>query len=407
MLRCYRVQLKFPLSPQTFITLLCVLFCLSGCDEVVEETPTYVVTEKPFSIEIQGSGEIEAAEAQKIVSPGTQAMTLAWLAVENSMVKKGDVIAKFDAEQLLMDSRTEELEMQLIEQDVEQSLALQYQQQNEIRSEQGLVKHEFDFVDKFAIDDVRVYSKLEIIDTMQNRDFLGAKENFLDWKEGSIDEQNDSALAVLSIKRKGHEVKFQTHQKALSTLQVYAPYDGLLTYEKDRRGEKPSIGQTIFPGRAIAKIPNLENMQAKVFVLARDAIDLAENQNVTIRLDAFPEQNFAGVVNSVSGYPRSIERGNPVTYYELIVALKQQDKSLMQPGRKLSATIRSDASGKSLLVPLQAIYHQQGRSFVYLKKGSRFTEQEVTTGQKNLYFVQVASGLSQGDIIALSTPEQS
>ncbi len=383
------------------------LLLLAGCEEVEQQTPVYTVTEKEFSIEMQGFGEIEAAEAIRIVSPGTQPMTIAWLADENSLVKKGDVIAKFDAEQLMKDSRQEELEMRLIEQDIAQSMAQQYQQQNEIQSEQGLVKHEFDFVDKFAIDDVRVYSKLEIIDTMQNRDFLGAKENFLDWKEGSIDEQNDSAIAVLDIKRKGHEAKYNRHQKALSTLQVFAPNDGLLTYEKDRRGEKPSIGQTVFPGRPIAIIPNLENMQAKVYVLAREAINLVVEQKVSIRLDAFPDRTFGGKVTNVSGYPRSIERGNPVTYYEVVVSLDQQDKSLMQPGRKLSATIRSAPEDKKLLVPLQAIHHQQGKSFVYLKSGDEFTQQEVTTDEKNLFFVQVSSGLNQGDIIALSIPEQS
>lgn len=390
--------------------MLVVIFCtvgLTACEEVEQATPTYVVTEKTFSIEMQGFGEIEAAEAVKIVSPGSQPMTIAWLAEENSLVNKGDVVAKFDAEQLLKDSRQEELEMQLIEQDIVKSMAQQFQQQNEIQSEQGLVKHEFDFVDRFAIDDVRVYSKLEIIDTMQNRDFLGAKENFLDWKEGSIEEQNDSELAVLDIKRKGHEAKFQRHQKALSTLQVYAPYDGLLTYEKDRRGEKPSVGQTVFPGRPIAKIPNLENMQARVFVLAREAINLEEKQNVEIVLDAFPDKSYAGKVTNVSGFPRSIKRGNPVTYYEVVVTLNEQNKAVMQPGRKLTANIRSESKENKLLVPLQAIHHQQGKSFVYVKQGSDFKQTEVTTDEKNLYFVLVSSGLDSGDEIALSIPEQS
>ena len=32
-----------------------------------------------------------------------------------------------------------------------------------------------------------------------------------------------------------------------------APYSGLLVYVKDRRGEKPSVGNTVFPGSPIAE----------------------------------------------------------------------------------------------------------------------------------------------------------
>lgn len=377
---------------------------LSGCNEVKQSEPTFAITKQEFKVEVGGFGEIEAAEAQRIVSPGRRPMTIAWLAEENSLVKKGDIIAKFDSEQIEKNSRQEELQMELIEQDIVQSKASRSQQSNEIASEQGFVKFEFDFADKFAIDDVRVYSKLEILDTMQNRDFLGAKEDFLNWKEGSILEQNASELAVLGIKRRSHEEKFERHQSALSQLQVYAPYDGLLTYEKDRRGDKPSIGQTVFPGRPIAKIPNLENMQAKLYVLAKEAIDLAVEQSVVVTLDAFPSRRFNGKIIHVSGYPRSIRRGDPVNYYEVTVALLEQDKMIMQPGRKLTATITSKSQPDSILVPLQALHHRQGSSYVYLQKGREFVQKQVTTGQKNLFFVAITEGLEAGDVIALSEP---
>lgn len=383
------------------------LALLYGCGEVRQTTPTFEVSQREFVIDVAGFGEIEAAKAQRIVSPGTQPMTIDWLAEENSMVKKGEVIARFDAEQLRMDSRQEELEIQLLQQDIVQSEAQKSQQQSEVKSEQDFVEYEYEFADKFAIDDLRVYSKLEIIDSFQNRDFLGAKEHFLDWKQGSINQQNNSNIEVLAIKQRGHEVKYLRHQQALSKLNVYAPNNGLLTFVKDRRGEKPSVGQTVFPGRPIAIIPDLSQMQAKLFVLSKDALGLASGNSVTLVLDAFPDHTFKGSVLSVSGFPRSIERGNPVTYYELVVKLDQQDPQKFQPGRKLSATILIDTLAPRLLVPLQAIHHQQGRSFVYKQDKGKFVEQTVTTAQKNLYFVEITSGLNAGDVIALSVPEAS
>ncbi|MGQ8367468.1 efflux RND transporter periplasmic adaptor subunit [Glaciecola sp. 1036] len=381
-------------------------FCLLGCSEAPQESiPTYQVKASDFSIQVSGFGEVEAAQSQKILSPGRQPMTLAWLKDENSYVEKGEVIARFDAERIQRDSREEEFELLKLEQDILKSIAQQREQKQEVSSDQTYVGHEFEFVDRFAIDDLRIYSQLEIIDTLANRDFLEAKDGFLDWKEHSIDEEHDSQMAVLDIRKSGVDAKYQMLKSALSSLEVVSPYAGLLVYEKDRRGEKPSVGQTIFPGRAIAQIPNLENMQAKIYVQANDAIDLEIGQTVDIQLDAYPDREFTGKLTNVSGFPRTIERGNPVTYFELTASLDQQDKSIMQPGRKLSATIFVKAPSETIVVPIQTLHHQNGNTYVYLKDGDHFVRQEVSSGRKNLYVVEITQGLSQGDVIALSQPE--
>jgi multidrug efflux pump subunit AcrA (membrane-fusion protein) len=378
---------------------------LIACEDEQATIPTYAIENTEFEIKVSGFGEIEAANAQRILTPGTQAMAIAWLAPENTIVAKGDVIARFDAQQIIRDSRNEELEMLKLQADIVRSEAVQVQQQNDVVSDQVFVQEEFEFVDRFAIDDLRIYSQLEIIDTLQNRDFLEAKDEFLDWKGGSLSQQHKSEIAVLDIQKNSHQAKFERFQSALSQLEVVAPYSGLLVYEKDRRGEKPSIGQTVFPGRPIAKIPNLNDLQAKVFVLANDAIDLSNGLSVNMRLDAFPDRIFSGTINNVSAFPRSIERGNPVTYYEVTVSLDQQDSQIMQPGRKLVADIQVKASSERLVIPLQAIHHENGESYVYVKAGSQFSKSPVSTGIKNQFLVEITQGLSKGDVIALSVPD--
>ena len=386
--------------------LLAVMF-LSGCGSQEQSSiPLYEVIQTPFSIEVEGFGEIEAAQSQKIMTPGRRAMTIAWLKDENTYVEKGEVIARFDAQQILKDSRDEELQLMLLAQDIVKSNAQQNQAKQDIDSDQSFVKYEFDFTDRFAIDDLRVYSQLEIIDTLANRDFLEAKDDFLEWKETSIVEQHSNENAVLDIRKTGVETMFNRHQQALSSLEVVSPFSGLLVYEKDRRGEKPAIGQSVFPGRPIAQIPNLDNMQASLFVQANDAIDLAKGLAVDIRLNAFPNKVFSGEISNVSGFPRSIERGNPVTYFEIVVTLLEQDKSMMQPGRKLTAKINVKAPTDQLVVPLQALHFEDGSTYVYLQEGNEFSKQAVVSGRKNLYLVEITEGLSNGDVIALSLPQR-
>ena len=69
------------------------------------------------------------------------------------MLKKARSIARFDAQQILKDSRDEELQLMLLAQDIVKSNAQQNQTKQDIDSDQSFVKYEFDFTDRFAIDD--------------------------------------------------------------------------------------------------------------------------------------------------------------------------------------------------------------------------------------------------------------
>ena len=393
-------------SLSKFVVIISITVSLISCSESKLSLPTYEVKLRDFDVIVPAFGELESEQAQPITAPGRQSMTISWLAEENSFVKKGDVVARFDPDKLIKDSREQELEMFLLAQDIAKSQAQQLQQLSDIDAEQQMVNEEFQFTDKFAIDDVQLYSKLEILDTLQNRDFLNAKDDFLEWKEGSIDRQTDSAIDVLTIRQKGHKNKYQQHQDALNQLEIIAPYDGLLVYEKDWRGEKPSVGQTVFPGAKLAKLPNLDKLQAKLFVLANEAIDLDENQRVEIQLAASPDNRITGKVKTVSGFPRSIERQNPIKYYELSASIDKEANVQLQPGKKITANIIVQAPEKKLTVPVQAIHHLQGENFVYLFKNGSFEKKVVETGEKNLYFVVITAGLNEGDTISLSIPEQ-
>ena len=393
-------------SLSKFVVIISITLSLISCSESKLSLPTYEVKLRDFDVIVPAFGELESEQAQPITAPGRQSMTISWLAEENSFVKKGDVVARFDPDKLIKDSREQELEMFLLAQDIAKSQAQQLQQLSDIDAEQQMVNEEFQFTDKFAIDDVQLYSKLEILDTLQNRDFLNAKDDFLEWKEGSIDRQTDSAIDVLTIRQKGHKNKYEQHQDALNQLEIIAPYDGLLVYEKDWRGEKPSVGQTVFPGAKLAKLPNLDKLQAKLFVLANEAIDLDENQTVEIQLAASPDTKITGKVKTVSGFPRSIERRNPIKYYELSASVDERTNVQLQPGKKITANIIVQAPEKKLTVPVQAIHHLQGQNFVYLFKNGNFEKKVVQTGEKNLYFVVITDGLNEGDTISLSIPEQ-
>lgn len=387
--------------------LLCslLLSCLVGCEQAQQTIPTFKVTQRPFILNVPATGELEAAKAEVISAPSQRSMTIAWLEQEYSNVKKGQLIAKFDGEKLSLDMRKEMLAMMLLEQDIALKQSSLTQDELDVAKDKQLVVKEFAFADEFAIDDVRLYSRMEIIEKMQNKDYLGAKDNYLNWKKESVVDQNSSAIDVLSIRKQGSEAKYDQLQNALSTLEVYAPYDGLLVYQSNWRGEKPTVGETVFPGMTIAKLPDLSQMQVKAYVLDKEAIGLAKGQPATIRLDAFPEQEFSGTLSEVSGFSRTISRANPTKYFEVTIALDDRANKLFTPGRKLSAQITVHNGTPKLLVPTQSIHNEDGLNYVFKQHGTTFVKQAVSIGAKNLYFVEITDGLVEGDYVALSLKE--
>ena len=388
-----------------WIVCLLVPAVLSACGDVEQTIPTYTVERQAFELQVPVTGELEAASATAIGASSRRPMTIAWLEKEYTNVKKGQLIARFDAEQLTLDMRKEMLAMMLLEEDMKLNRSTLTQEEQGVDVDKALVVKEFAFADEFTVDDLRVYSRIEIIENMQNKEYLGAKDNYLDWKKESVVDQNTSAIDVLNIRKQGSEQKYEQIKSAIETLEVYAPYDGLLVYESNWRGEKPSIGQTVFPGRPIAKLPDLSQMQAKGFVLDKQAINLSPGQAVTIRLEAYPNTIFTGTLRQVAGFSRTISRNDPTKFFEVVIDIDDQDSPLLTPGRKLNARIEVAKGDTRLLVPIQSIYNEQGINYVFRQQGSEFIRQQIDIGQKNLHFVEVVKGLTEGDNIALSYRE--
>jgi hypothetical protein len=78
---------KYEVRSASIVLLLSALL-ISACSEEEATVPTYEITDRSFEIKVFAFGEIEAAEAQRIPSPGNQPMTLEWLAPENTIVQK-------------------------------------------------------------------------------------------------------------------------------------------------------------------------------------------------------------------------------------------------------------------------------------------------------------------------------
>lgn len=383
------------------------LIALVGCGEEAPTHLLYTVENQPLMVSVPAKGELFAAKATNISAPMTRRgmQNIAWLAPEFTRVKEGDVIARLDGEAMMIQAREKQNEMAITQEEITEKNSSLDQQISAIKKDIGMIDQEKDFADQFSIDDVRIRSKLEILDQLQNAAYLGSKQEYLHWKNDSFSASSQGELGLLQMRKKQHQTKIEQFNETLALLEIKAPHDGLLTYKANWRGEKPRAGQTLWPGQKIAQLPDVSNMKAKLLVLENEAIDLKVTQNVNFYLNVDASKQYTGKIESVAPFPKSVKRGNPQKFFEVTVLLDQQHPSLFMPGRKLEATINVASLASKIVVPLQSVFTKAQQTIVYRYQDGEFVQTPVTLGQSSLSHVEITQGLTQGQQISLTDKE--
>lgn len=385
------------------------LLGLLSCSDEAPKPLLYTVEANELTVNIPAKGELFAAKATNISAPVTRRgmQNIAWLAPEFIHVKKGDIIARLDGEAMMIQAQEKTNELAITREEITEKNSSLEQQISAIKKDIGMIDQEKDFADKFSIDDIRIQSKLEILDQMQNAAYLGSKQEYLYWKNDSFSTSSQGELGLLKMREEQHQSKIDQFNQSLALLEIKAPHDGLLTYKANWRGEKPRPGKAVWPGEKIAQLPDVSNMKAKLFVLENEAIDLAEGQTVSFFLNLDANKVYSGKVENVAPFPKSVKRGNPQKYFEVIVILDQQQPDLFMPGRKLDAKITVASIEDKVLVPLQSVFTKDQQTIVYIYENGDFIETPVTLGQSSLSHVEITDGLSSGQKISLTNKEHS
>lgn len=380
---------------------------LSGCsDQSKNNIMTVEVKQSELSVSVPAKGEVVAATSTVMSVPGSARgpQTVSWLLPENTIVKKGDVVARFDGETFVTQRDSTRLDLNSADLETKNKSRVIDSEKADIKSDTIVVDKEIGFSDKFNIDDLTVYSKNDIIDALDNREYLSAQKGFLSWKLDNFSLSSGSEMELMSLKAQQYQTKLDQYELALTQLEVFAPHDGIVIYEQNWRGEKPRIGKSLWPGTKIATLPELSVLQAKLYVLESEAGNIEVGNKADIRLDARPEVVFSGVVEKKDNIAKTIRSGNPVKYFGITVSIENPDLSFVQPGNKVTASLLGVNEKGILTVPLQAIFNDDDGSFVYVDQSGKMVKKPVTLGMKTFAEVEIKSGVSAGEQVALFKP---
>jgi multidrug efflux pump subunit AcrA (membrane-fusion protein) len=91
-----------------------------------------------------------------------------------------------------------------------------------------------------------------------------------------------------------------------------------------------------------------------------------------------------------------------VQYFAANLELETGDA--LKPGQRVVAKLTLDEVEDALVVPRQAVFEEDGGSFVYRLAGGRFEKAAVGIGPPSLGRIVIESGLSEGDVVAARDP---
>ncbi len=148
----------------------------------------------------------------------------------------------------------------------------------------------------------------------------------------------------------------------------------------------------------IAVISPDRQMKISISVDETDILSLEPDQKVEITVSSLGEETFEGIVSAVN---KSADSSFGITSYSAEILLDKQEKMLA--GMNTEAVIRIQGVEDAIIIPVDALHQTSASSFVYTsydeEKGEYGGMKEVTTGLTGSNYVEIASGLSEGDVV--------
>lgn len=392
---------------------LCVFFLfslllLAGCGKKeTRQVPVGKVARGTLYLDLYEEGELEAVKSINIVAP-----LISWrygnlkiteLVKDGEEVKAGDTLMVFDPSEVLKGIVEAESSLEIAQAEYEKMIAQQESDLEELRAshEVSRIAHE---ISKIRFESAGYESEIKKKEIQLNLDkaaiaLVRAKEqidNRVKIQKEEIKQKNLSIRQFQSRLEEAHET--------LKKLSVVTPSSGIAIISRNwSSNNKFQIGDQCWGGFPVIQLPDLSSMKATVRINEVDVAKITKGMKVEIKPDAFSDSTFTGTVASIANLAVNKEGSSKIKVFPVEILLNETHKNLL-PGLTVSCRIIIDEIEDVLYVPLDAVFTEGDKSYVYRKSGGDFQKTAIEPGQNNTDYLVVKEGLKEGDEIALVDP---
>jgi hypothetical protein len=234
----------------------------------------------------------------------------------------------------------------------------------------------------------------------------------------NIAEEAQQRARYRSAERKFNleRVKLVDVNEQIEAATIRALRPGLVVYgasdqnsQRFRRGSEEAIaeGATVRERQAILTIPDMREMAVKVNIHESAVQRVTVGQTVKVSIDAFPDARLTGVVTKVAVVADSANSFmNPdLKVYPTTIKI-DGEHDWLRPGMSAEVEILVDRLQDVVYVPLQAVSYFDDKRVVYVNRGGQPEMREVEIGTFSDSFIEIRSGLQDGEEVLLLAPQQ-
>ena len=215
-------------------------------------------------------------------------------------------------------------------------------------------------------------------------------------------ESAENSLADAALAVQNAQLSLQSAQEALDSYTITSPISGTVIEKNLKTGDQLNGGDS----GAMAVIYDLSQLELQMDVSELDIGQIQPGQTVEITAEALPGQTFTGVVEKVSVNGTTTDG---FTTYPVTILLSEYGD--LNPGMNVSAHIIVERAENALCVPAEAVNSDNtvlvagegafAEDGVTIADPSKIESRPVTLGRGNQDYVEITSGLEEGETVLL------
>ena len=381
---------------------------LAGCGHAAADHAVLEqVQATPLEFSVQTQGDLHSTKPTPLLVPGSQftSRQLSWMLPDGSLVKKGELVARFSAQQSKQDLAQARI-------DLERNTLARATKQAELVDKRGQLGVDLTQVavqqaiaERYANAPLEAMARNDILDAVQDVHYLDVRQRILRWREDQSSASGQAELAVLDAQRNSFDTVATQKQADLTALELRAPHAGVLVLEKDWSDQLPHVGSSLFAGNPFATLPDLGALEVQLSVPQIEAQGIQVGDKVELHRWGLPGQTVMSTISWVASaaQPRSSE--NPVKYLAMkaVVPAELAQRYGWIPGQRFIGRIILLQVDKGYSVPNVALLNSGDGASVQVLETGKVQTRKLKLGVRGATRTQVLEGLQQGDRVLLAT----
>lgn len=312
-------------------------------------------------------------------------------------IEQDDVIISLHNPSLVRQLEQAELAVLRAQANLKSTEAKLYERKITLENELALMESEISFAQKeletkaFLLEEA-IVAKLDYMRSETTLEQTKLKHQLQKRKLEAFDKSKEAELKAAEYQLKEAEKALEMARYDIEQLNVTTKKAGILN-ELDSNLE---VGSSVERGQALAQITEPSNLYADLLIAAQDSNQVIPSQNVTIKI-----RN-----NSVRGKVLRVYPSAENNQVRLEVEINEDLPESARSNLDVSAEIETHQLSDVLRLPVfESVTRSHSTTDVFVLRDDKYVRQTVQLGLIGNEYVEIVSGLGDGDVALINVPK--